>query len=165
MNARALLPFSAPDRTPPHSAEAEEHVIACCLVDSGETIARCITSYLASDSFYFPANKRLFEIIVALHGHGQGRAVTLEMLAEELKTRRQLEAVGGIDYLMQVTGKIPTTAHAGYFIEKVCMSTRYKTLRRVSGSGRQKIDRYVAARANGKTGAPRTTAITYGVWR
>jgi len=41
------------------------------------------------------------------------------MLAEELKTRRQLEVVGGIAYLMQVTGKIPTTAHAGYFIEKV----------------------------------------------
>jgi replicative DNA helicase len=43
----------------------------------------------------------------------------LEVLAEELKTRRQLDAVGGFAYLMQVTGKIPTTAHAGYFIEKV----------------------------------------------
>lgn len=43
----------------------------------------------------------------------------LETLAEELKTRRQLEAVGGFAYLMQVTGKIQTTAHAGYFIEKV----------------------------------------------
>jgi replicative DNA helicase len=45
--------------------------------------------------------------------------VTVEMLAEELKTRRQLDAVGGFPFLMQVTGKIPTTAHAGYFIEKV----------------------------------------------
>jgi replicative DNA helicase len=45
--------------------------------------------------------------------------VSIEILAEELKTRRQLEAVGGFPYLMQVTGKIPTTAHAGYFIEKV----------------------------------------------
>ena len=40
-------------------------------------------------------------------------------LIEELKTRRQLEAVGGFPYLIQVTGKIPTTAQAGYFIETV----------------------------------------------
>ena len=45
--------------------------------------------------------------------------VSLEILAEELKTRRRFEQVGGFPYLMQVTGKIPTTAHAGYFIEKV----------------------------------------------
>ncbi|HRG56273.1 MAG TPA: DnaB-like helicase N-terminal domain-containing protein, partial [Lacunisphaera sp.] len=109
--------MSAPDRSPPHSAEAEEHVIACCLLDGNDTIARCLEARLAADSFYFPANRLLFEIIVELYQ--KGTAVMLETLAEELKTRRQLEAVGGFAYLMQVTGKIPTTAHAGYFIEKV----------------------------------------------
>ena len=111
------LPVSAPDRSPPHSAEAEEHVIACCLLDGSDTIARCLEARLAADSFYFPANRLLFEIITELYQ--KGAAVTLEVLAEELKTRRQIEAVGGFAYLMQVTGKIPTTAHAGYFIEKV----------------------------------------------
>ncbi|MDI1250118.1 MAG: replicative DNA helicase [Lacunisphaera sp.] len=111
------LPVSAPDRSPPHSAESEEHVIACCLLDGSDTIARCLEARLAADSFYFPANRLLFEIITELYQ--KGAAVTLEVLAEELKTRRQIEAVGGFAYLMQVTGKIPTTAHAGYFIEKV----------------------------------------------
>ena len=111
------LPSSAPDRSPPHSAEAEEHVIACCLLDGNDTIARCLEARLGAESFYFPANRLLFEIIVELYQ--KGTAVMLETLAEELKTRRQLEAVGGFAYLMQVTGKIPTTAHAGYFIEKV----------------------------------------------
>jgi replicative DNA helicase len=115
--AEPTLPHGAPDRSPPHSAEAEEHVIACCLLDGNDTIARCLEARLAPESFYFPANRLLFEIIIELYQ--KGAAVMLEVLAEELKTRRQLEAVGGFAYLMQVTGKIPTTAHAGYFIEKV----------------------------------------------
>ena len=116
-SSEPTLPASAPDRSPPHSAEAEEHVIACCLLDGSDTIARCLEARLSADSFYFPANRLLFEIIIELYQ--KGSAVTLEVLAEELKTRRQIEAVGGFAYLMQVTGKIPTTAHAGYFIEKV----------------------------------------------
>ena len=41
------------------------------------------------------------------------------VLAEELKTARQLDAVGGYAYLTQISGRIPTTAQAQYFIEKV----------------------------------------------
>jgi replicative DNA helicase len=41
------------------------------------------------------------------------------MLIEELRTAQQLEAVGGLPYLIQVSARIPTTAQAVYFIEKV----------------------------------------------
>ncbi|RXK55452.1 replicative DNA helicase [Oleiharenicola lentus] len=111
------LPSAAPDRSPPHSAEAEEHVIACCLLDGSDTIARCLESRVTAEAFYLPQNRLLFEVMLELYQ--KSPPVSLEILAEELKTRRQLEAVGGFPYLMQVTGKIPTTAHAGYFIEKV----------------------------------------------
>jgi replicative DNA helicase len=111
------LPSAPPDRSPPHSAEAEEHVIACCLLDGSDSIARCLEARITAESFYFPANRLLFEVMLELYQ--KNPPVSLEILAEELKTRRQLEAVGGFPYLMQVTGKIPTTAHAGYFIEKV----------------------------------------------
>jgi len=113
----AALTAAAPDRSPPHSPEAEEHVIACCLLDGSDTIARCLEARVNADAFYSPANRLLFEVILDLYQRNP--PVSLEVLAEELKTRRQLEAVGGYAYLMQVTGKIPTTAHAGYFIEKV----------------------------------------------
>lgn len=111
------LPSAAPDRSPPHSAEAEEHVIACCLLDGSDTIARCLEARVTAEAFYFPANRLLFEVMLELYQ--KSPPVTIEVLAEELKTRRQLDAVGGFPYLMQVTGKIPTTAHAGYFIDKV----------------------------------------------
>jgi replicative DNA helicase len=111
------LPSAAPDRSPPHSAEAEEHVIACCLLDGSDTIARCLEARVSAESFYYPANRLLFEVMLELYQ--KNPPVSIEVLAEELKTRRQLDAVGGFPYLMQVTGKIPTTAHAGYFIDKV----------------------------------------------
>lgn len=104
-------------RTMPASEEAEQHVIACCLLDGSDTIARCLEARLTQESFYWPSNQLLFQAIIELYQKGQ--PVTLEVLAEELSTRRLMEQIGGFPYLMQVTGKIPTTAHAGYFIEKV----------------------------------------------
>lgn len=101
----------APDRRPPCSPEAEEHVLACILLDEGATLERCKDAGLTSASFYYPANRLLFEVCCAL------KTPTLETLAAELGPR--IEAVGGWPYLMQVTGKVPTTAHAGYFISKL----------------------------------------------
>jgi len=107
----------AGSRSMPASEEAEQHVIACCLLDGTDTISRCLEARIVADSFYWPANQVIFQVMVELYQ--KSPPVTLEMLAEELRTRRLLDQVGGFAYLMQVTGKIPTTAHAGYFIEKV----------------------------------------------
>jgi replicative DNA helicase len=101
----------------PWSEEAERHVIACCLLDGSDSIARCMESRVSAAAFFSAANRLIFETMVDLYQ--KSPPVTIEMLAEELKTRRHLEAIGGLSYLMQVTGNIPTTAHAGYFIEKV----------------------------------------------
>ncbi|MDD3181140.1 MAG: replicative DNA helicase [Opitutaceae bacterium] len=116
-SADTLSASSPPDRSPPHSLEAEEHVLSCCLLDGSESIARCLEARLTPEAFYAPANRLLFEVITALYQ--KTPPVTMEMLAEELRTRRQLDAIGGFAYLMQVTSKIPTTAHASYFIGKV----------------------------------------------
>src|SRR6185295_9970394 len=45
--------------------------------------------------------------------------IDISIVAEELKTARQLDAVGGYAFLTQVSSRIPTTAQASYFIEKV----------------------------------------------
>ena len=104
-------------RTPPHSVEAEEYLLSCCLLDGGDTIARCLEAKLAPAAFYLPANRVIFEKLCELYQRSP--PVAIEMLIEELRTTKQLEAVGGVPYLMQVSSRIPTTAQAGYFIEKV----------------------------------------------
>lgn len=104
-------------RQVPASSEAEEHVLACCLLDGSETIGRCLEDKIAAEAFYFPANRIIWNVMLELYRRCP--PVTLEKLGEELVRLKQLDAVGGWPYLMQVTGKIPTTAHAGFFVERV----------------------------------------------
>lgn len=115
--AEALRAGTGTERTMPFSEEAEQYLLSCCLIDGSDTIARCLEARVTADSFYVPTNRLLFETMVALYQ--QRPPVTVELLLEELRTRRQLEAVGGIPYILQVSSSIPTTVHAGYFIEKV----------------------------------------------
>jgi replicative DNA helicase len=104
-------------RAMPHSLEAEEYLLSCCLLDGSDTIARCLEARLPPAAFYSPANSLIYEKLCALY---QTRPpVELAVLAEELKTAKQLEAVGGYAYLTQISARIPTTAQAVYFLEKV----------------------------------------------
>ncbi len=106
-----------PGRDMPASEEAEQHVLACCLLegDDGATLARCTASGLTPDSFYWPANQLIFGRLLDMAS--RGIALGLETLVSEMGA--DLDVVGGFPYLMQVTGKVPTTAHAGYMIGKV----------------------------------------------
>lgn len=105
------------ERGMPFSAEAEEQLLGCCLMDGSDTIALCLEAKLTPEAFHVPANRIVFEKICELY---QKRPpVDVAVLAEELKMSRQLEQVGDYAYLAQLTGRIPTTAQAPYFLEKV----------------------------------------------
>jgi hypothetical protein len=104
-------------RTPPHSIAAEENLISACLLDGGETVARCVTAQVEPGFFYRPAHGLLWETIREMHR--QSLPISVETLAEELKSSGQLEAIGGLPFLLQVSELVPTTAQAGYFVEKV----------------------------------------------
>lgn len=107
----------SPGRVLPHSIEAEEYLLSCCLLDGSDTIARCLEAKLSPAAFYVPANQIIYEKLCDLY---QKRPpVELAVLAEELKASRQLEAVGGHAYLAQISSRIPTTAQAQYFLDRV----------------------------------------------
>ncbi len=104
-------------RTAPHSVEAEEYLLSCCLLDGADTIAKCLEKKLSTTAFYVRANQIIYEKMIDIYNTRP--PVAIEVLAEELKTGGQLEEIGGFPYLMQVSGRIPTTAQADYFIERV----------------------------------------------
>lgn len=122
-HARGLRVLDGGPSTPgavrplPHSAEAEEHLLGCCLLDGAHTLERCAKAGLRPEHFHLPANRVLYEQMTLLLAR-QG-FVDIAILAEELKTTGRLEAIGGFDHLAQVSGRIPTTAQAGYFLDKV----------------------------------------------
>ena len=102
---------------PPNSPEAEQHVIACCLLDEGSTVDRCLDARLSSDSFFSAANRLIFGELVGLRKAGQ--PIGLDTLLQRLQEGKNLDAIGGIPYVISLTQGVATTAHAGHFIEKV----------------------------------------------
>ena len=107
----------AAGRGMPHSVEAEEYLLSCCLIDGAEVVARCLEARITPESFYVPAHGVVFERLLDLYARQV--PIDVAVLGEELKTARQLDAVGGYAFLTRVSGSIPTTAQAGYFIERV----------------------------------------------
>jgi DnaB-like helicase N terminal domain/AAA domain len=104
-------------RTPPFSIEAEEYLLSACLLDNGETIGRCLEAGLGPAAFYVPANRVIYEKIVQIYSDRHD--VDTAMLVEELRTSKQLEAVGGIPYVLQISARVPTSAEASYFTAKL----------------------------------------------
>lgn len=116
-------------RTMPACEEAEQHVLACCLLENSDTLARATSHGLTPDSFYWPANTIIFH---RLQGMAERQLpITMEVLSSELGDG-DLNKIGGWPYLMQVTGNIPTTAHAEYFIEQVAALAQKRTLIRAA---------------------------------
>ena len=101
----------------PHSVEAEEYLLSCCLIDGADVMARCLEARISPESFFVPAHGIVFERLLDLYN--RQAPIDVAVLGEELKTARQLDAIGGYAFLTRVSGSIPTTAQAGYFIERV----------------------------------------------
>ncbi len=101
----------------PHSIEAEEYLLSCCLLDGADVVSRCLEARIRPESFYLQAHGIVYERLLDLYN----RQVPIDasVVAEELKTAKLLDAVGGYSFLMQVRSRIPTTAQAGYYIDKV----------------------------------------------
>lgn len=126
MSEEATIPFRRPDhaaasggigRMMPHSIEAEEYLLSCCLLDGSDVVSRCLEARLRPESFYLPAHGVIYERLLDLYNRQV--PIDVSVVAEELRTAKRLDEVGGYAFLAQVSSRIPTTAQAGYFIEKV----------------------------------------------
>lgn len=159
---------------PPHSIEAEKALLSCCLLDGAETIKRCLDSRLSAEVFYSPANRVIFECVLAIHS--RGLAVDVAIVAEELRSARKLEPVGGFAYLTEVSGQAPTTAQAAYFIEKVAgLFARRELLRHLDSARERAADLTVSESdllgalqdglASAGASIVRTTPPAFTVWR
>ncbi len=116
----------------PTNLDAEANVISCCVLDGADTIGRCIDAGLSPPSFSDPRHAIIFEVLLDLHRRNQ--PVDAAILAEELRTQHHLESIGGIAFLSATTNRIPTTAQAAYFIEKVREAALLRNILRAASS-------------------------------
>jgi replicative DNA helicase len=109
--------LGAVGRSLPHSLEAEEYLLSCCLLDGADVVSRCLEARIKPESFYDSKHGIIYERLMDLYN--RQAPIDVSIVAEELKTARLLDQIGGYAFLTQVSSRIPTTAQAGYFIEKV----------------------------------------------
>ena len=120
-------------RTAPHNIDAEEALLACCIIDPSETLSLCQERGLRGDAFYRPAHHILYDVIETMQRNGVG--VDQITLADALSGRtlgtmpgwernpdadkNLFEYIGGHALLNRITSRIESTVNARHWLEIV----------------------------------------------
>jgi replicative DNA helicase len=102
-------------RVPPQALDAERSVLGAMLL-SRDAIATAIQN-LQEEAFYKDAHRKIWRVIIDLFD--SSTPVDMVTLVEELKKRREIEAVGGVTYLTTLDQFIATPAHVEHYCKVV----------------------------------------------
>ncbi len=109
VNARARL--GPLDRVPPQNVEAERAVLGGVLLDP-EAATKAV-EIVSPESFYRPANARIFRAILSLFTRRE--PIDVMTLSEELGKSGDLEAIGGIAALTDLVDSTPSAANIEHY--------------------------------------------------
>ncbi len=121
-------------RIPPNSMEAEQSVLGAMLLDK-EAIS-VAAEILKDGDFYREVHNEIFMAIVDIYNAGE--PVDLITLTDRLKSRKTIEAVGGITYLTQLMNIVPTAHNIEYYARIVLEKS---TLRKLIKSSNEIISK------------------------
>jgi len=131
------------EKVPPQNREAEMSVLGAMFFDE-IALAKAI-EVLSPDFFYDLRHQNIFNAMTTLFSNNQ--PVDLITVSEELKKRKQLDELGGISYLTQLTTIVPTAAN----IEHYARIVKDKALlRKLIQSGTQIVQSSLEADGNAR---------------
>jgi len=120
----------------PHNVEAEEGLLAACLIDGGrEILTECIEAKIAPAYFFKTSHQELYRALLALYETGD--PIDEILLLDYLRKNGMEEDVGGIAAIYAIQNRIETPAHARYFTRIV--HEKY-LLRRLIRTSRETIE-------------------------
>ncbi|WP_442597212.1 replicative DNA helicase [Neobacillus sp. D3-1R] len=99
------------DRLPPQNIEAEQAVLGAIFLEPSALTPA--TEILIPEDFYRAAHQKIFNAMLNLSD--QGKAVDLITVTENLAASKILEDVGGVSYLSELAGSVPTAANIEYY--------------------------------------------------
>lgn len=99
------------DRVPPQNVEAERSTLGSMLLER-EAIFKA-QEILTADDFYREAHRIVWNTVTALVDRGE--PVDLVTVTDYLRSRDQLEQIGGISYLTGLVNSVPTAANVEYY--------------------------------------------------
>lgn len=102
-------------KVPPHDIEAEQAVIGSMLTDQ-EAVYAAIER-LKPEDFYRKDNKQIYTAILNIYNKAE--PIDIITLKAELSSMGKLDAVGGLEYIVELPEKVPTTANVDRYIKIV----------------------------------------------
>ncbi len=105
------------DRLPPFSEEAERGVLGSILLDASRVMDLSIAAQVMPDSFYVPAHRVIYAILLDMAG--EGGVIDVLTVTERLQALGRLDEVGGPTALDRLIDATPTAAHAEYYLDIV----------------------------------------------
>jgi hypothetical protein len=109
----------------PHSVDAEQASLGSALISGAATAY--VLEFLSRDDFYLEAHRKVYDILEALAARDV--VPDLVTVAEELRARGQVDIVGGMVYLSQLTESVPTATHVSHYasiVKKLAIRRRLK---------------------------------------
>jgi replicative DNA helicase len=100
-------------RSMPESAAAEAAVLGSMLIDP-ECIGQVVV-LIGPSSFYHVEHRYIYEAIITLYEKNKGSGIDAVLLRDVLAKRKQLEAVGGVEYIAKILDSVPSSANVGYY--------------------------------------------------
>lgn len=134
-------------RVPPQSLDAEESVLGGILLDS-HALDRVVELMSAGD-FYRESHKKIFRAMLALSERGE--PIDLITLTDSLRSKGELQDVGGATYLAELQEKIPSAANIAHYAkivrEKAILRGLINVCNEIAGrcygSGQDDIDHFL----------------------
>ena len=97
----------------PQSLAAEAAVLGSMIIDP-----ECITDVIdivEQDSFYRIEHQYIFDAIIALYQKHRSHGIDAVLLRDEIEKRKQLEEVGGVEYIGRILDSVPSAANVAYY--------------------------------------------------
>lgn len=127
-------------KVPPHDIEAEQAVIGCMLTDQDAVTAA--VEKLKPEDFYREDNKIIYSAIMNLYNKAQ--PIDVITLKAELTSMGKFDAVGGLEYIVELPEKVPTTSNVDRYIkiveEKSMLRNLIKTANEIIDMGYEQTD-------------------------
>lgn len=112
------------NEAPPNSLEAEKGVISSLWFNPD--LCDDVALVVRSEDFYSDAHAKLYQRTMDLHN--EGARVDTTLLHERLKSRAELDGIGGLAYMLEVADSVP---HSGNALRYAKIVRDKATLRRL----------------------------------
>jgi replicative DNA helicase len=116
-------------KVPPQAKDMEEAVLGAIMLE--RDAFKVASEVLKAECFYVDSHQRIFKAMESLSKKGQ--PIDIPMVVEELRTREELDLVGGPYYVTKLTNSVVSSAHTRAHAETIFKKFKSRELIRIAG--------------------------------